>query len=145
MKYTTSYALTEEQKERIIDLYKHNYSGAEIKQMLRLPQTERTIQRVVHNAGIARSVGDAFRLAHSKGRITYQRTPEYLKIKRKKLSTKLRFQVLIKDNFSCRLCGSKAPNVLEVDHIDNNKNNNQIDNLRTLCEDCNKGRFYNGY
>lgn len=37
----------------------------------------------------------------------------------------------------CKMCGwDKYPNVLEVNHIDCNRNNNDIQNLEILCPTC---------
>ena len=137
-----NYDITPQQHEAIIDLYKHGNSSHEIKDILALPHTPRSIQRHIPREGIARSVGDAFRLALKKGRVTYHTSPN--KVKRVKLSAKLRYEVLQRDNFKCRLCGATSNDErLQVDHIDENKNNNVIDNLQVLCEDCNKGKYYN--
>lgn len=57
--------------------------------------------------------------------------------------TKLRFKILLRDNFTCQYCGQKAPNViLHVDHILPSSKGGKTteDNLRTACEDCNLGK-----
>lgn len=56
---------------------------------------------------------------------------------------KLRYKVLERDNFTCQLCGQKAPNAkLEVDHIKPRSEGGSDDmaNLRTTCFACNHGR-----
>lgn len=59
---------------------------------------------------------------------------------------KLRFQVFLRDNFKCRICGaSPATNptvVLHVDHIYpwSKGGETTIDNLQTLCSKCNYGK-----
>jgi len=61
-------------------------------------------------------------------------------------SLRLRFQVLKRDNFTCRQCGSspaKDPTVeLHVDHIKPWSKGGEtiIDNLQTLCLKCNLGK-----
>lgn len=59
------------------------------------------------------------------------------------ISKKLRFEVFKRDLFTCKYCGSKAPDVvLEVDHVvpvaSGGKNNTL--NLVTSCFDCNRGK-----
>ena len=54
-----------------------------------------------------------------------------------------RFAVFERDKFTCQYCGRSAPNViLEVDHIIplSGGGNNDIGNLVTSCEECNRGK-----
>lgn len=56
---------------------------------------------------------------------------------------KIRYQIFERDNFTCKLCGRSVPEVkLEVDHIIPvaNGGSNKLDNLRTTCFSCNRGR-----
>lgn len=62
---------------------------------------------------------------------------------RDEIPPSLRYQVLKRDNFTCQKCGRKAPEVkLEVDHILpwSCGGPTVLDNLQTLCEECNKGK-----
>ena len=62
---------------------------------------------------------------------------------RKPLSKRLRFMVLERDNFTCRYCGAKAPDVeLQVDHVIPVAKGgaDDPDNLVTACVDCNSGK-----
>lgn len=62
------------------------------------------------------------------------------------LSKKQRFDVFKRDGFACQYCGATPPSViLHVDHIDPVKNGgkNNIDNLVTACESCNRGKAAN--
>ena len=55
----------------------------------------------------------------------------------------LRFEVLERDQFTCRYCGQKAPNVmLEADHVIpwEDGGEDKLDNLVTACMACNRGR-----
>lgn len=55
----------------------------------------------------------------------------------------LRFEVLQRDNFTCRYCGRKAPEVkLHIDHVHPvaEGGTNDIDNLVTACQECNSGK-----
>lgn len=135
--YIVTRILKKEQIEPIINLYKEGYSAQEIKDTLKLDITTRTIQRLVKKFGLSRSARDAWQNAIKRNRVKWAFKKD--KIKRKKLSPKIRFQILRRDNFKCILCGST--NILEVDHIDGNKNNSVIDNLQTLCHECNQGKF----
>lgn len=59
----------------------------------------------------------------------------------------LRFDVLKRDNFTCRYCGAKAPEtVLNVDHVIPRAKGGKDDplNLVTACFDCNHGKFTKG-
>lgn len=61
-------------------------------------------------------------------------------------SLRLRYKVLKRDNYSCKLCGNspaKNPNVvLHIDHILPWSKGGEtiIENLQTLCQDCNLGK-----
>ncbi len=46
----------------------------------------------------------------------------------------LKKKIYIRDNYSCRLCGSKK--IILCHHIDYNKDNNIEENLITLCKSC---------
>lgn len=66
---------------------------------------------------------------------------------RKKVTDSLRFQILTRDNFTCRLCGAKPDPtnndvVLRVDHIIpvSRGGKTHPDNLQTLCQHCNSGK-----
>lgn len=65
--------------------------------------------------------------------------------RRRSMSPKLRLAVFERDGFRCRLCGrnTKIHGVaLEVDHIVAfaRGGTNDIENLQTLCEECNSGK-----
>ena len=83
-------------------------------------------------------------------------SPEWRKKKRpkgyaerKKMSPKLRYEVLRRDGFRCVLCGKTVDDgiKLEVDHIKpvSKGGLTVLENLRTLCDECNGGKsnFYN--
>lgn len=57
--------------------------------------------------------------------------------------TRLRFNVLKRDMFTCVYCGGKPPNVLlHVDHLVpvSDGGLNEIDNLVAACSECNSGK-----
>lgn len=62
---------------------------------------------------------------------------------RQGIGKKLRFDVFKRDGFVCAYCGAHPPAVLlEVDHIHPvaEGGTNDIDNLVTACENCNRGK-----
>lgn len=66
-----------------------------------------------------------------------------MRMKRKNISKKLRFELFKRDSFTCQYCGNKAPEVtLEIDHIEpvSKGGDNNIMNLVTSCFDCNRGK-----
>lgn len=59
------------------------------------------------------------------------------------VSKRLRFEVLRRDNHTCRYCGRSAPEVkLQVDHVvpETLGGRNEASNLVTACEECNSGK-----
>ena len=78
---------------------------------------------------------------------TYLRSNQYCAQCRnnenRNVGRKKRFFVLYRDNFTCRYCGAKAPDVkFHVDHkIPVSKGgNSELSNLVTACVDCNYGK-----
>ncbi len=59
------------------------------------------------------------------------------------VSVRVRFEVFKRDRFTCSYCGQTPPNVLlEVDHIlpVAAGGGDEITNLTTSCQDCNRGK-----
>ena len=59
------------------------------------------------------------------------------------ISKSLRYQILRRDNNTCRACGRSAPEVkLHVDHVvpEALGGRTEASNLQTLCADCNSGK-----
>jgi hypothetical protein len=48
-----------------------------------------------------------------------------------------RLRILQRDNYTCQYCGFKAEKWQIVHHIDGNPNNNDNNNLETICPMCN--------
>lgn len=75
-----------------------------------------------------------------------KKTAEVNKTTTRKISDKLRYQVLKRDNFKCCACGAspaKDPTIeLHIDHIIpwSKGGETTIDNLQTLCSKCNLGK-----
>lgn len=67
-----------------------------------------------------------------------------VKSERQRLTPKLRWQVLSRDNWTCQYCGAKASDGvrLHVDHIVpvSRGGKTVLDNLVTACEKCNLGK-----
>ena len=62
---------------------------------------------------------------------------------RRDVSTRTRFLVLQRDDFKCRYCGRRPPDVeLVIDHLVAvaNGGGNEPENLVTACERCNSGK-----
>jgi 5-methylcytosine-specific restriction endonuclease McrA len=60
---------------------------------------------------------------------------------RKTLSVRKRFLVFKRDRYKCRMCGRSGLE-LEVDHVVAvaQGGTDRLDNLQTLCFDCNRGK-----
>lgn len=75
-----------------------------------------------------------------------KKTNNRLSVTSRKISDKLRYQVLKRDNFKCCACGAspaKDPSIeLHIDHIIPYSKGGEttIDNLQTLCSKCNLGK-----
>lgn len=66
-----------------------------------------------------------------------------MQVKRKPIAQGVRFNVLRRDNFTCRYCGRSSPQVvLQVDHVipHSRGGHDGEGNLVTACEDCNRGK-----
>lgn len=62
---------------------------------------------------------------------------------RKSISKRTRFEVFKRDDFQCRYCGARAPEmILHVDHVVPvcDGGSDEEDNLVTACEGCNLGK-----
>lgn len=135
------YKIPKTSHSRICDLYKQGYSAEEIHQELQLSVNTRSIQRLIKKMGIIRTVQDAYHNAMKRGRVQWCKKEEQNKVHRIRINRRLRYRILERDGFRCKLCGADAStSLLEIDHIDENPANNTPDNLRTLCYDCNVGR-----
>ncbi|MBE6794863.1 MAG: HNH endonuclease [Ruminococcaceae bacterium] len=66
------------------------------------------------------------------------------KFERGKVTDSLRYDVLTRDGFRCKLCGREANDgvKLEVDHIVpiSKGGKTTMSNLQTLCKECNRGK-----
>jgi hypothetical protein len=74
-----------------------------------------------------------------------QANDEWMRLQTKRdVSVRVRFLVFQRDSFACCLCGRDARDgvKLEVDHIAPivRGGSNAMDNLQTLCWDCNRGK-----
>jgi hypothetical protein len=75
--------------------------------------------------------------------IKFPKKKETKKKTRSKMTLKLRYKILKRDNFQCVICGRRPPDVeLCVDHIIPvaKGGTSEENNLRTLCTDCNLGK-----
>ncbi len=74
-------------------------------------------------------------------------SPVAPRLERSPIPKKLRFEVLRRDDFTCRYCGGTSPERggtknLEVDHVIPvaHGGKNELRNLVTACSDCNRGK-----
>ncbi|WP_442949377.1 HNH endonuclease [Nostoc sp.] len=65
----------------------------------------------------------------------------------RKIGSRLRYQVLLRDKSTCQICGRSAPSIrVHVDHKipvswDKDwKPSSNLDDYQVLCEDCNLGK-----
>lgn len=59
------------------------------------------------------------------------------------ISSKLRFDIFKRDNFTCQYCGKRTPEViLEIDHVipKSKGGSDEPENLITSCFECNRGK-----
>ncbi len=66
------------------------------------------------------------------------------KLERSRITAKIRYQVMRRDQFRCQLCGARAEDGarLHIDHINpvSKGGTSDMGNLRTLCDRCNLGK-----
>lgn len=135
-------------EQEVVNLYvRQNMSAPEIVELFaskvepEFSFTPRSLQRILKGYGVIRPVGEAFRMAAEKGRVRWVLRDK--RLQSPQLSRRLRFEILERDKFRCVLCGATSKEVpLEVDHIVPRTEGglNNVENLRTLCRDCNKGK-----
>ena len=81
-----------------------------------------------------------------KQRTEYQKSKYY---QREIMSDSLRYDVLKRDGYKCKICGASANDgaKLEVDHIIpiSKGGKSVMDNLQTLCKSCNRGKSDKDY
>jgi hypothetical protein len=83
---------------------------------------------------------------YKNGAIELQEPSQFRK-SRKTINNSLKYDVMKRDNFKCNYCG-KSPAIdanieLQIDHIlpISKGGDNYIENLKTICKDCNIGKF----
>lgn len=131
--------VTLEDQQMILFLYEQGFSCGEIKELLNVSITIRSIERFVKKNGLMRSIGDAYRNAIQRGRVVFVK--KETKIHRTKLPLGMRYKILERDNFRCSACGATSKErLLEVDHINDIPDDNREENLQILCEECNLGK-----
>lgn len=131
----------------VIELYRQGKSAADIKKILNIPISERSIQRMLKSKGEIRPLAKALKLSKDKhDKAIREYWSEYKlphKKERTKTPPKIRYQVLTRDSFKCVLCGNTGrQSPLQVDHIipEIHGGEHTEDNSRTLCFECNIGR-----
>lgn len=84
-------------------------------------------ERIPFNNGNPRKGKDEGKKAHP-----FYRSARWLQLR----------QLVLKDQPVCRLCGHGKP-PLHIDHLDGNRNNNDLCNLITLCPNCHSWKSTN--
>jgi hypothetical protein len=88
-----------------------------------------------------RAAAESLSLGDDEAEATASPKPARTSEGRKALSVRKRFFVFKRDRYSCRICGRSGV-VLEVDHVIPvvQGGSDALDNLQTLCFDCNRGK-----
>lgn len=84
-------------------------------------------------------------IEHVERLIERKNTRQYqIKLERSKMSDALRYDIMKRDNYRCRICGSTSSDgiKLHVDHIKpvSKGGKTLAENLQTLCDRCNMGK-----
>ena len=70
---------------------------------------------------------------------------DYPSQRNRRVTPKMKVLVLERDNYTCQMCGKTVRDgvKLEVDHIHpfSKGGSDDISNLRTLCQECNRGKY----
>ena len=70
---------------------------------------------------------------------------DYPSQRKRRVTPKMKVRVLERDNYTCQMCGKTVKDgvKLEVDHIHpfSKGGSDDISNLRTLCQECNRGKY----
>ncbi len=116
--------MTQDDKQEVLKLYQDGYSSSRIKTMLGLEASERTVQRLVQKAGIARSY-------QGKGQMRVgadNTSPTFVKVVRAAMVATGR------DSSTCDKCSIQQPYDCEI--INPNPNTLSVDDLLFVCESC---------
>lgn len=108
----------------------------------------RSIQRLVSIYNLTRPTNYSMKLAWKNSESIKEHVklcklnakPKKYGKSRKYLSPKNRLFILERDNFTCQFCGAGKESRLHIDHINEDFDNNNLENLRVLCMQCNLGR-----
>lgn len=136
--YKGNYKLSPEIHKSIVQMYKTGDFTTEY--IAKTYQTSpRNVQRIAKKLGVIRTQAEANKLMAKHKH--YHHVPIELRAKRKWLSNKKRYVLIVAHPF-CTTCGSKPEDGirLEVDHIDENAENNNETNLQILCNLCNSSK-----
>ena len=85
-------------------------------------------------------------IKYSNGELKIKKEATTRKV-RKNINNSLRYDIMKRDNFKCQYCGAspaKDSDVeLQIDHIIpvSKGGDNSIDNLKTICNHCNIGKY----
>lgn len=120
--------ISKEQKKKISQTYKEKGLTPPIKFWFKKGHNP-------WNKGIKMSLNQRKQISATKRGILIEEIGNIIKIKKYSIEFyKKRDFIKKRDNFVCRLCGKKE--LLDIHHIDYNKNNNKLNNLISLCHSC---------
>lgn len=108
--------------------------------------TPRSVQRQLKKLNLTRPLNIAFNLAIQTGRKSYAHLKKPIKssLLRRGINLKARYAVLQRDGSRCVICGKTTKDdILVVDHIIPvvKGGTNDLNNLQTLCRECNHGKM----
>lgn len=129
-------------KERLEEAINHSFTYCDVLRYLNIPlqgNNASTLKRKIkeYNLDISH-----FTLKGKRTKKDYIKAEHYLcensNIQTNKLKNKLLFEGI--KEYKCECCGLEnwlgKPIVLQLHHIDGNKNNNKLENLQLLCPNC---------
>lgn len=132
------YPITKRKLNRLINRYKSVYNNT-----LTVIITYRTPVKLDVKQRVLYIREDEWKVQSESLQQKESRQRTFAQEQRNRITKKVRFAVLQRDNFTCQYCGAHGPGVvLEVDHIIpiSKGGTSDMDNLITACFDCNRGK-----
>jgi len=120
--------MTVEEVNKVIDGMKHPFFG---------------FNKLRKEDFVKRFPSEELLLQSHRVRVAEEKSPRKPRQERRRIGKRLRYLILERDGFRCVLCGKTAKDrQLEVDHIIPvaKGGTESLNNLRTLCIDCNRGK-----
>lgn len=137
---TTEQKATKDKHRGVVALYASgHYTTEQIAKNYNI--STKQVQRIARTHNVIRTQAEANKLMAPLKR--YQTIPLHLRVKRKQISNKQRYEIIFAHPF-CSNCGMRPEDGvrLEVDHVDEDAENNVPENLQVLCTKCNTGKSH---